>query len=80
MCSTALSDSVAKNSARTPTNMTRAVLLREQMTKSNVARMESLAKKNGEKTMYTSKTLAGGINALGAQEYGFTFFDDCVSI
>lgn len=48
--------------------MTRAMVLREQMTKSNVARMESLAKKNGEKTMYTSKTLASGINTLGAQE------------
>lgn len=47
--------------------MTRTMILREQMNKSNAARMEHLAKKGAEVTRYTSKTLAGGNNGLGGQ-------------
>lgn len=61
-----LSDSVVKSSARGG-GMTRAMILREQMNKSNAARMEYLAKKQAEVTRYTSKTLAGGSNGLGGQ-------------
>jgi len=62
---TGLSDSVVKSSARG--GMTRTMILREQMNKSNAARMEHLAKKGAEVTRYTSKTLAGGNNGLGGQ-------------
>ena len=55
-----------KSSARGG-GMTRAMILREQMNKSNAARMEYLAKKQAEVTRYTSKTLAGGSNGLGGQ-------------
>jgi hypothetical protein len=60
--SPALSDSMSQpgnGEHRRDKHSTRAVQLREQMTKANLVRMDALVKKGAETTMYTSKTLVG---------------------